>query len=149
MSDSGAGTGEGAVEAVRWRIARWRQERERLGPMPEDLWAAAVGLARVHGVFRVARGLPVDYGALKKRVDGACGSWERETRGGFVELPVPAPVAGVDGATVEMVGSDGARVVVRLPATHGLDLAALLSAFLSTGTSSASRARTSSAITSG
>ncbi|GMV43313.1 MAG: hypothetical protein AMXMBFR64_50290 [Myxococcales bacterium] len=36
MGDSGAGTGEGAVEAVRWRIARWRQERERLGPMPEE-----------------------------------------------------------------------------------------------------------------
>lgn len=130
MGSNVAGAIDGAVGAVRRRIGRWRQERERLGPMPEELWAAAVGLARAHGVFRVARGLGVDYGALKKRVDGACGPWEREIHGGFVEFPAPAPVAGVDGATVEMVGSDGARVVVRLPASQGLDLPALMTAFL-------------------
>jgi hypothetical protein len=39
--------------------------------MPAALWAAAVALARQHGLYLMARALRVDYGALKKRMDAA------------------------------------------------------------------------------
>ena len=58
------------LERTRRRIERWRETRPyRHASMPADLWAAAVALARRHGLYQTARTLRVDYGALKKRVD--------------------------------------------------------------------------------
>jgi hypothetical protein len=42
----------------------WRRK------LPESLWQAAVGLAREHGVYSVARSLRLDYMGLKKRMGG-------------------------------------------------------------------------------
>ncbi len=56
------------------RFERWRSlhtGRYRL-PIPEPLWAGAAELARVHGVFRIARALHLEYGKLKE-LAGAVG----------------------------------------------------------------------------
>jgi hypothetical protein len=45
--------------------------------MPEKLWAAAVALATEFGVCPVARTLPVDYTALRKRVGARKGAASR------------------------------------------------------------------------
>ena len=79
------------LEQTRQRIQEWRQTRPSPhGPMPPDLWRAAVRAARRHGLYQTARTLRVDYGALKTRV-GA--STRRPAADGpvFVELPSSPP----------------------------------------------------------
>jgi hypothetical protein len=48
------------------RFERWRSSHTGRLPIPEPLWAAAAELARVHGVFRIARALHLEYGKLKE-----------------------------------------------------------------------------------
>ena len=61
-----------AVVALREQIERWRRVRRGGDAMPAELWAAAVALARgEHTISQVSRWLPVDYGALKRRVETA------------------------------------------------------------------------------
>jgi hypothetical protein len=57
--------------------------------MPAALWAAAIILARQHGLYTTARGLRVDYGSLKKRLDGVGAG--RVPSPPFVELPPARP----------------------------------------------------------
>lgn len=54
------------------RFERWRSSHTGRLPIPEPLWAAAAELARVHGVFRIARALHLEYGKLKE-LAGALG----------------------------------------------------------------------------
>jgi hypothetical protein len=54
------------------RFERWRNSHTGRLPIPEPLWAAAAGLARVHGVFVIARALHLEYGKLKE-LAGAVG----------------------------------------------------------------------------
>lgn len=129
------------------RIESWRRSRRGGEPMPGDLWRAATALARKHGVSLIARGLPVDYGALKKRVEGDGGGFRGAGAGGGIDLgdDVAAPLfvefgaaplmgsSGGDGAVVELARPDGTRMVVRLPAGASLDLARLAAAFCGGG----------------
>ena len=48
------------------RFERWRSSHTGRLPIPEPLWAAAVELARRHGVFRIAKVLHLEYGKLKE-----------------------------------------------------------------------------------
>ena len=57
------------IEEMRQRVREWRARRLKLEPMPGELWDSAVALAGEHGVYRVARTLRVDYGALKQRLE--------------------------------------------------------------------------------
>jgi hypothetical protein len=55
------------TETIRARITQWRETRTHRGaPMPAALWAAAVDVARRHGVDPTARALGVDYATLKR-----------------------------------------------------------------------------------
>ena len=49
------------LEEVDQRFKRWRSTRMRGTPIPEALWASAVGLARAQGLNRTARALRLDY----------------------------------------------------------------------------------------
>ena len=51
------------------RLAEWRKVHPRRSPLPEEIWAAAVELARRHGLYRTARALPIDYGNLRRRLN--------------------------------------------------------------------------------
>lgn len=122
------------VDAVRRRIEGWRAMRASGSPMPEELWSAAVELAREHGVYVVARSLRVDYGALKRRVDGDGGARRDGMEGavgGFVELRSSAflgvPPAG--GMEVELCGVDGARLVIRGAGREAVDVVGLAESF--------------------
>lgn len=53
------------------RFERWRSAHTGRLPIPERSWAAAVGLAREHGVFRTAKVLHLEYGKLKRLVEAA------------------------------------------------------------------------------
>jgi len=119
------------VESVRGRVRSWRATRRPGSAMPEDLWGAAVVLARKHGLYRIARGLPVDYGALKMRVDRRGASDVATRQADFIELT--AARFGVSSEPpvfeVEVTDPDGARMVVRLPGTAAVDVVGLVGAF--------------------
>ena len=56
---------------LRARLAEWRKSHPRRTPLPEQVWAAALDLARRHGLYRTARALPIDYASLRKRLNQA------------------------------------------------------------------------------
>ena len=106
------------LERVRQRLERWRRTRPHpRAPIPEPIWAAAVALVAQYGVYGTARGVHLDYGALKAHVDAAA---RPRVPSGFVELPAPPPSVG-DACVVEI---DGPRATVRLRLT-GVSLADL------------------------
>ena len=51
------------------RIDAWRASSTTRQRIPEKMWSAAVGLARVHGVNRVSEAMRLSHERLKKRVD--------------------------------------------------------------------------------
>ena len=59
-----------SIDEVRVRFEQWRQTRQGRARIPEELWAAAVGLARRNGVNRTAAALHLDGGKLKRELSG-------------------------------------------------------------------------------
>lgn len=118
------------VERVRARFQGWRAARKPGRAIPSELWRDAVRLARAHGLYEVSRAIPVDYGALKKHMEG---NGEGLALPRFVELAPRASAATSvwegQGAFVELSGVDGARMTIRLPAGEVLDVVGLVSAF--------------------
>jgi hypothetical protein len=123
------------METMRRRIARWRRTQPAYARMPDELWAAAVALARVDGAYAVARDLGVNYGALKRRVDRSAAPRAERSAPRFVELN-GAEVFGARepaDSVVELSGADGAKLTVRLRNGEPLDVVALAGAFLRRG----------------
>jgi hypothetical protein len=55
------------VEEVGRRLEEWRQSRRHKGTaIPEELWLAAIEVARRDGLGRTAAALRLDYGKLKR-----------------------------------------------------------------------------------
>jgi hypothetical protein len=127
------------IEALRQDIDRWRETREKQGPVPEDLWRRAVELARRHGVTQVSRDLRLHYSKLKERVEAG----ERPASPGvvvapettFVELTGASVLGGADvgEVVVEVSGADGSAMSVHVPATVPLDVAGLVESFFGRG----------------
>ena len=115
------GDGE-SLEQVEQRFRRWRESRKHGQRIPAVLWAAAAGVAKQHGVHRVARALRLDYNGLKNRV-GQAGPATRSPKidAQFVELfAAPAStVAPVCECAVELENARGAKMRVQLNG-HGL-----------------------------
>jgi hypothetical protein len=128
---------EARIEPVRRQIEHWRQKRAKRSPMPEPLWRAAVGLAREHGVYAAAQALRLSYDSLRRRAEAVgVARRMRRDRGHvqeppamFVELPPALSIApaGPSGLVVEVVGSSGQRLTVRLRGGE-LDVAELIRA---------------------
>ena len=93
---------------LRARLVEWRKSHPRRSPLPEEMWAVAVELARRHGIYRTARALPIDYVNLRKRVNGAVPSTVA-VHPEFVEVLVAPPQSS---ACVE---------VLRVPLTGAVD----------------------------
>ncbi len=115
------GHGE-SLEQVEQRFRRWRESRKQGQRIPAVLWAAAAGIAKQHGVHRVARELRLDYNGLKNRVVQA-GPATRSPKvdAQFVEL-VSAPASkapSVCECAVELENARGAKMRVQLNG-HGL-----------------------------
>ena len=81
------------MEKVRGRLERWRRGRvSRRSPIPAALWAAAVTVARRHGLYPTARTLHLDYTSLKKHLQSADERAPALASPTFVEL-APVPLA--------------------------------------------------------
>ena len=122
------------MERVRQRFERWRTSRPQFSPIPQDLWALAVEVAREHGVNATAHVLHLNNTALKKRVQavkpnsGRQGPVRRRRpRASFVELPTtPHPLSP---CTIELENAQGAKLKIHLASPASLDWVALTRSF--------------------
>jgi hypothetical protein len=119
MPRKNAQIGEEFLE-LRHRLADWRKDHSRRTPLPDDIWTAAVELARRHGVYRTARSLPIDYVNLRKRLNGPAPA-TTVARPEFVEL-LMAPAQSA--ACIE---------VLRIPLTGAVDFHQLFRAWRNSG----------------
>ena len=113
----------GEIEEVGERFKRWRRGRARGERIPEDLWAAAVGVARGHGVNPAARALRLNYYDLKRRLEGAARGGGTEQAGPrFVEWLAPAAM-GSGECRIELENRRGRKMRIEL---RGAEVAASL-----------------------
>ncbi len=114
------------MELVQREIQQWRRDRPHMGEMPAPLWEKATAVARKFGVYRTSKALRLNYGVLKQRVMPSGPRRTRRVRRAVRPL-VPSraeflEVSNVplvrshssEGTSVEVVGTDGARLIVRL-----------------------------------
>jgi hypothetical protein len=107
------------LTSVRRDLDGWRQEPARTRRIPEPLWAAAVEVAREHGVAATSRELGLDYYALKKRVESS-----RRPLGGFVEVAWPEMSPAAE-SVLELEDGHGARLRVELRGAAAAAVAAV------------------------
>jgi hypothetical protein len=130
------------LQALRGRVEHWRAHRDGGRSMvPEDLWNAAVEVARVAGVHATSKALRFNYYSLKDRLvraDSAAlarSKPDRDARATFVEVQIPslAPRESAvnDKTVVELVGTGGARMRIDVTGTSRVDVVALAQAFWS------------------
>src|SRR2546422_11122716 len=92
------------IQEVEARFEQWRQGRQKKGRLPDELWAAAVALARRDGINRTAAALHLDGGKLKRQMAGSAPS--RKTPPAFVEL-MASGGSGRAQYTFELEGGNG------------------------------------------
>ena len=129
------------LEGIKRRLQGWRAQRKPGEHIPAPLWAAAVEAAKVHGVYRVAIDLRLDFAGLQRRIEGTGATAPRgPVAPKFVELltstaAAPAPAAtsvatsGRHECVVEMENARGAKMRVQLDGPGMVALAGLCSAF--------------------
>ena len=110
MITTSPGSVSRSMESVRQRFERWRTTRRphRRSPIPPALWAAAIAVARQHGLCPTAQTLHLDYTALKKRLAAAKTGHLTSASPTFVELP------GSSALSECVIEVDGPRMTLRI-----------------------------------
>ena len=98
------------VEDVAARLAEWRQGRQKGAAIPDELWSAAIEVARRDGLGRTAAALRLDYGKLKRLMMATDGVAKKSTSPSFMELIAPEAVA-VAQCAIEV---EGRRAKIRI-----------------------------------
>jgi len=111
------------IDEVRTRFESWRQTRKGKACIPDELWSAAVEVARRDGVNRTAVALRLDGGKLKRRMMAAGPAPDQTLPPAFVELMVPRAV-GVPECTIELAGRQG-KLRIHCQGATAADLAGL------------------------
>jgi len=93
------------LDEVRTRFENWRQNRQGKQRIPDELWLAAIEVARRDGVNPTAAAVHLDGGKLKRRMVTADSVSGKAMPATFVELLAPA----VDQreCTIELEGRKG------------------------------------------
>jgi hypothetical protein len=78
-----------SIEEVGARFEQWRQTRQGKARIPDELWAAAVEVARRNGCNRTAATLHLDGGKLRKQMLAAGAGGKKAAPPAFVELIAP------------------------------------------------------------
>ena len=91
---------------MRARFEQWRQTRQGRARIPEELWSAAVELARRDGVNHTAAALHLDGGKLKRRMAAADARPHKAAPPAFAELMASA-TNGSPEYTIELEGGNG------------------------------------------
>ena len=103
MADQEATIPEDMQELHR-RLEEWRGTHRPRSPLPDELWAMAVGLAQRHNIHRVARTFGLDYGALKRRMPDSI----PKPAATFVELIAPSS-GSIAECSMEVDSANGAK----------------------------------------
>jgi hypothetical protein len=104
------------VEEVGTRLEGWRQSRRhKCTAIPNELWSAAIEVARRDGLGRTAAALRLDYGKLKRLMIAADGVEKKSASPSFMELIAP-DAAGLAQCAIEMEGRR-ARIRIELKAS--------------------------------
>jgi len=133
------------VDHLRMEVLEWRRTKSGPGaPMPRETWEAAVRLAGLFGVCRIARATGLDYVWLRKKLERLGGHVPAATAPTFLEVPVElvmaggiseagvkagGPDSGKAATVIEVEAADGSRMRIQLGAS-GLDAAGIVAAFL-------------------
>ena len=110
------------VEELGARLEEWRRNRQGRAAIPDELWSAAIEVARTDGLGRTATALRLDYGKLKRLMMAGGGVEKMTTTPSFMELIAPE-VAAVGQYAIELQGRR-ARIRIELRA-NAADLASL------------------------
>ena len=110
------------VEELGARLEEWRRNRQGRAAIPDELWSAAIEVARTDGLGRTATALRLDYGKLNRLMMAGGGVEKRTTTPSFMELIAPE-VAAVGQCAIELQGRR-ARIRIELRANVA-DLATL------------------------
>jgi hypothetical protein len=104
------------VAEVGTRLEEWRQSRRhKRTAIPDELWSAAIEVARRDGLGRTAAALRLDYGKLKRLMMAAAGAEKKSASPSFMELIAPATAA-VAQCAIELEGRR-ARIRIELKAS--------------------------------
>jgi hypothetical protein len=94
------------LDEAKVRFEEWRRNRKGRAPIPDELWAAAVGVARKEGVSRTSTELRVEWNHLKRRMAAASVATPKAVPPAFVELVAPVE-ASLPDCTIELEGRRG------------------------------------------
>jgi hypothetical protein len=112
-----------SIDEVRARFEQWRQNRQGRARIPDELWAAAIEVARRDGVNRTAGALHLDGGKLKRRMVAAEAVSGKAMPPTFVEL-MASHAAGLPECTIELEGRHG-KLRIHWKGATAADLAGL------------------------
>jgi len=94
------------LEETKARFEEWRRNRKGKTPIPDELWAAAVEVARREGVNRASTELRVEWNHLKRRMAAASEASPKPAPPAFVELIAPRSQPHPE-CTIELEGLRG------------------------------------------
>jgi hypothetical protein len=94
------------LDEAKARFEAWRQNRKGKAPIPDDLWAMVVEVARKEGVNRASTELRVEWNYLKRRMSGTQPTSPKPEPPAFVELVAPRPQS-VPECILELEGRRG------------------------------------------
>jgi len=100
--------------------------------VPQELWNAAIEVARREGVWATSRATRLNYQGLKDRMSQAStGSAIETTSPSFIEVAMAAArtADGSSRTVIELEGRGGERLRVEVTGASGLDVVGLAHAF--------------------
>lgn len=120
------------LESVRYQFERWRETRKKpREPIPEDLWAAAVGLVKHYPISHISKSLRLNHTDLKNRISGN-GKKKKPTDQSpsppFVELDCLHPFGSPE-CIIELEDACGSKMKMTFKGQAGVDLLELGKAF--------------------
>jgi len=122
-----------SVDEVGERFAEWRRTRAKKAAIPDELWDAAMAVARREGVNRTAQALHLDGGKLMRRLAAAGSEPEAKPKDpatAFIELVSSQPDVRLE-CVVEAERAGVGIVRVQLKAATMREVAELSRALLS------------------
>jgi len=104
-----------AFKKVEREVAEWRRTRKGRARMPEEIWSSVRGLYPEMTVYKISKGLGLNYTAVKTRIEKA--EEDLPEPKGFVEI---RQVLGGKGPArkivrVELRSADGGQMSIEYP----------------------------------
>lgn len=120
----------GVLSTTRRQFEQWRRQHPQHKRLPPKLWEKALGLARQHGINKIATVLGLNYDSLKLRLTAqTAGTSASSPPTQFLEL-LPGPlVAPPLTCTIELDDGRGATLRMHLQGATLADLAAFVARF--------------------